>query len=176
MLACFSSASTAGSWTMPSSMPRKITLLGVGIWLNTGARLVGGSATGVGVGCGGSPRPGTRNGMVVVVGGRVVVVRGGLVVGGGFVVEGAVTGGAVVAVVVSVTPAAASASAALRLTDADATWGSPPPMSTLVEPRNATSSAVTPTATANVRHWISDWRRCAFRSRARRDVGNCSSP
>src|SRR4029078_1844570 len=82
MFACFSRSATAGSFTRPSSMPRKITLLVVGMRLNTGAELVGGSATGCGVGCFGSPSPGTRSFgvVVVVVGGAVVVVVGGAVV------------------------------------------------------------------------------------------------
>src|SRR5262249_34963395 len=69
---------------MPSSMPRKITLLVVGMRLNTGAELVAVSETGVGVGCFGSPRPGMRSSgaAVVVVGGSVVVVAVVLVAGG----------------------------------------------------------------------------------------------
>src|SRR5438874_12262888 len=97
MFACFSRSATAGSRTRPSSIPRKITLLVVGMRLNTGAELVGGRSTGVGVGCLGSPRPGTRSlGVVVVVGGTVVVV---VVV---VVVVDVVVGGAAVVVVVVV--------------------------------------------------------------------------
>src|SRR4029079_15685305 len=83
MFACLSRSATAGSRTMPSAMPRKITLLVVGMRLNTGAEPVGGGATGVGVGCSSRPRPGLRSfGVVVVVvgGAVVVVVRGTLVV------------------------------------------------------------------------------------------------
>src|SRR5436190_18648247 len=76
MLACFRRSATAGSRTMPSSMPRKITLLVVVMRLMTGAELLGGNDIGVGTGCGGSPSPGTRSFgvVVVVVGGTVVVV------------------------------------------------------------------------------------------------------
>src|SRR5688572_17790381 len=76
MLASFRRSATAGSRTMPSSMPRKITLFVVGMRLNTGADPVGGSATGCGGGCFGRPSPGTRSfgASVVVVGGTVVVV------------------------------------------------------------------------------------------------------
>src|SRR3954466_9310708 len=106
MLACFSRSATAGSRTRPSSMPRKMTLLVVGMRLNTGAEPVGGSDTGVGVGCSGSPSPGLRSlgAWVVVVGGTVVVV---------VVVELVVTMGAVVVLVTagsaSVTPTVCTA-------------------------------------------------------------------
>src|ERR1700751_585085 len=76
MLACCSRLATAGSRTRPSSIPRKITLLVVGMRLNTGAELVVGKDTGVGAGCWGRPSPGTRRGTVVVGGGAVVVVGG----------------------------------------------------------------------------------------------------
>src|SRR3954447_20848467 len=75
MFACLSRSATAGSFTRPSSMPRKITLLVVGMRLNTGAEPVGGSDTGWGTGCFGRSSPGTRSfGVVVVVVGTVVVV------------------------------------------------------------------------------------------------------
>src|SRR3954468_17906627 len=86
MFACLSRSATAGSFTRPSSMPRKITLLVVGMRLNTGADPVGGSDTGWGTGCFGRSSPGTRSFgvVVVVVGGTVVVVAvvGVLDVGG----------------------------------------------------------------------------------------------
>src|SRR5690242_4997750 len=105
--ACFSRSATAGSRTMPSSMPRKITLFVVGMRLNTGAEFVGGNDTGVGVGCFGSPSPGTRSFgvVVVVVGGRVVVV---VVV----VVELVVVGAAEVVVASTSVPSAAGWTAA----------------------------------------------------------------
>src|SRR3954447_18946585 len=94
MFACCSRSATAGSRTMPSSMPRKITLLVVGMRLNTGVEPVAGSDTGWGAGCSGRPSPGLRSFgfTVVVVGGTVVVVVGGTVV----VVVVVVVGAAVV--------------------------------------------------------------------------------
>src|SRR6266705_544287 len=120
MLACFSRSATAGSRTMPSSIPRKITLFVVGMRLNTGAELVAGRATGVGVGCLGRPSPGTRSfgAVVVVVGGTVVVV---------------VVVASVVVVVVLLAAAVVDGggtSSPTRLTEAAAcTDGLPPPVS-----------------------------------------------
>src|SRR3982750_2379174 len=89
--ACFSRSATAGSRTRPSSMPRKITLLVVGMRLNTGAEFVGGRSTGVGVGCFGGAAVGGVGGPVVVV--VVVVVAVVVVVGAAAVavVEGGAT-------------------------------------------------------------------------------------
>src|SRR4051794_15949847 len=141
MLACFRRAATAGSRTMPSSMPRKITLLVVGMRLKIGAVLVGGNDTGVGAGCGGSPSPGTRSFgvVVVVVGGTVVVVVVEVVV------ELVVVGAADVVVgPVPVSSATVCTAAAVSVSGV-----APPLSSNGPAPKSSTNAAVKPTATAN---------------------------
>src|SRR5689334_16268778 len=136
---------------MPSSMPRKITLFGVGMRLNTGAELVAGNATGVGAGCSGRPRPGLRNF------GVVVVVVGGAVVGGVVVVGGSVV---VVLVLDVLVTAATSDDAAVPSASLPTAWtaaaasgrAAPPLSSSGPAPKRITNAAVTPTATANRAH------------------------
>src|SRR4051812_1623355 len=158
MFACSSRSATAGSFTRPSSMPRKITLLVVGMRLNTGAEPVGGSDTGWGTGCFGRSSPGTRSFgvVVVVVGGTVVGVV--VVVGGVVVVD--------VVVVLAVVVVAAATSAAVPPTEWTAAAASgraaPPLSSNGPAPNSSTSTAVTTAAVANRAH---GGRACCLRAR-----------
>ena len=143
-------------------------MLVVGIRLNTGAEPVGGSDTGWGTGCFGSPSPGTRSSgvVVVVVGGAVVVV---VVVDVVVVLD--VVG--VVVVVVRRDVAIRGAGDVAHRVDGGRGLGraAPPLSSNGPAPKSSTSTAVTTAAMANRAHGGR-----AGRLRARRGARTGNSP